>query len=132
MKAYCTYCSSNKDSSELKRSAIKRYKSKRITTVYQEAQRLNVQFYIFSGKFGLLNPEVEVPYYDHLLQSAEVKEHAKKVVHQIENFGLQEIVFFARNSNKDKNIEAYIDCLKLACKNTGVTLKIREYTSLKS
>ena len=128
MKAYCTYCSALKDSSRNVLPAIKRYKSQRINSVYNGALLLNVKFYIFSGKYGLLHPNDEIPYYDHLLQSSEIEEHAKKVADQIVELGFTEILFYTRPPLQDNNMVNYIKCLKRACDKTNTMLEIQECT----
>lgn len=128
MKAYCTYCSAQKDPSQKMLPAIKRYKSQRIRSVYEESQKEKHKFIIFSGKFGLLYPNDEVPFYDHLLRISEVEEHAKKIADQIDEMGFNQIVFFVRSPLEDKNVLNYIECLSLACDKTHTRLEIHEYS----
>ena len=96
MKAYCTYCSAQKNASIKTLTAIQRYESSRIFFVHQLAQERNIEFFILSGKFGLLHPNDELPNYDHLLKSSEIDSHAKKVANQIQERSLTEIVFFCK------------------------------------
>lgn len=130
MKAFCTYCSAQKDTTLKMIPAIKRYKSQRIISVYSESLRQKHEFIILSGKFGLLYPNDEVPFYDHLLKHSEVEELAQIVDRQIKLMGLSEIVFFTRSPIQDKNVVCYIDCLEMACEITNTILKIRNCSDL--
>ena len=80
MTFFCTYCSAKKDRSQGELAAIQRYQSLRINSVYLAAVSLGHNFFILSGKYGILEPSEPIPYYDHLLQSSEVSEHSRKLL----------------------------------------------------
>ena len=121
MTTYCTYCSAHKIESNLALPAIELYKSKRISHVHQLAQKVNAHFAILSGKYGLLEPNERINYYDHLLTPEEVSEHAKLVAEQISSKKITEIVFYTNDVKEDPNVKAYIDCIAEACAETDTT-----------
>ena len=87
---------------------------------------LGFRFLILSGKYGLLEANDPIPYYDHLLLSSEVSEHAIRVADQLEALGVKQLIFFTRSLADDENVKPYIDCIKFASLKVGVNLKIIE------
>ncbi len=63
--AICTLCSRDKNEEVGLLPARERYVSERIRNVERIANELGVPFYIVSGKFGLLQADELIPYYDH-------------------------------------------------------------------
>ncbi len=126
MPIYCTYCSADKDLSKNKIPAIKRYKSNRIKYINNTAKGLGLDFYILSGKFGILSPYEPIEHYDHLLQADEVPKHANKVAQQLQKIGIKDIVFFTRPINIDENLKPYIDCITIAANIVGAKIEIVE------
>ncbi len=100
--------------------AIKRYKSRRIAKVAQLAHERGETFAILSGRLGLIDENELVPYYDHLLLSAEVDELAVKVGAQLREFGEKELEFYYRPN--DAAWDPYIQVIKQATKYTSVKL----------
>jgi hypothetical protein len=127
MLAYCTYCSAEKISSEKPLPAIELYKSERIAQVYNSAEKAGVKFAILSGKFGLVEPHQKIEYYDHLLQASEVENHAKLVAAQLREMKISELVFFTRPIEEDENIGPYVDCVRMASEQIGISLKFSRY-----
>jgi len=126
MTVFCTYCSSKKNSSQDELPSIQRYKSDRIKSVYDAADKLGLKYFILSGKYGLIEPDYPIPFYDYLLQSSHVPEHSKKTADQLKAFGVKDIIFFGRSIMDDENVKPYYDCIKLACKKAEVNLKFVE------
>jgi hypothetical protein len=124
MLVICTYCSSGKHYSETPLPAIDLYKSRRITKVFETAKKSNVTFLILSGKYGLLNSNEEIDYYDHLLVQPEVKDHSDLIASQIKSKGISQIEFYMNSVESDSNLKAYIDCISIACTKASITLKI--------
>ena len=123
MTFFCTYCSAKKDRSLGELPAIQRYRSHRIKSVYIAAMSLGLKCLILSGKYGLLEPSDPIPYYDHLLQSSEVSEHAKRVADQLEALGVKDLIYFAGSFSDDENLKPYSDCIKFASQKVGIELK---------
>lgn len=57
-----------------------RYLSDRIQQVSEQAKEKEEQFAILSGKYGLLEPEEQIPYYDKLLK----KQHLPEMIPEVE------------------------------------------------
>ena len=123
MTVFCTYCSANKNDAQNKLPAIERYQSARITSVYNAAVSLGVNFLILSGKYGILKPDDQIHYYDHLLKSSKVKGHSLRVAEQLTILGIKDIIFFSKSALEDENINCYINCMELASKKSGVDIK---------
>ena len=126
MTVFCTNCSAKKDRSSRELPAIQRYHSHRIKSVYIAAMSLGLKFLILSGEYGLIEPSDPIPYYDHRLQSSEVAEHSKRVVDQLESFGVKDLIFFARSLSDDEHLKPYFDCIKSASQMTGIEVKFVE------
>lgn len=124
MLAYCTYCSADKDYSELPIPAIDLYKSERILKVFEAAKQANTAFLILSGKYGVICPNEQVSYYDHLLKSSEIENHSDLIAAQIKSKNITSIEFFMSNIEKDGNLQAYVDCISKACLKASILLKI--------
>lgn len=83
-------------------------------------------FVILSGKYGLVEPEQPIAYYDHLLLSEEVEAHAKRVATQLKQLNATKLVFYSVPLNTDSNLEAYVNCIRIAAKSVGVTFELIE------
>ncbi len=127
MLAYCTYCSAEKNHSDRSLPAIDLYKSERITRVYRMAEKEGVKYVILSGKFGLIEPHQKIEYYDHLLKASEIEEHAIPVSSQLQAMKISRLVFFTRTIEEDENIRPYVDCVRMASEQIGISLKISKY-----
>jgi len=124
MIIFCTYCSKEKSSNQGDIPAIARYESERIKNVNNAAEAIGYEFRILSGKFGLVGPLDEIPYYDHLLNSSEVNNHAKKVSFDLVELQVDEVIFFTDKPETDPNLENYIECMQIAVYKADVKLKI--------
>ena len=124
MFAYCTYCSADKYYSEVQIPAIHLYNSERIAKVFEAAKQANTAFLILSGKYGVIYPNEEVSYYDHLLKSSEIENHSDLIASQIKSKKITSIEFFMSNIEKDRNLRAYVDCISKACAKSSILLKI--------
>ena len=127
MKTYCTYCSAKKDNSSRELPALKRYKSNRITSIYDLAIKSKIPFYILSGKYGILHPEDTIPYYDTLLKPTKIIDHSNTVAKQLKNLGISELIFYLKSIQEDPNIKPYIECLKLATEKAGVNFILMNF-----
>ena len=124
MLAYCTYCSADKHYSEIPVPAIQLYSSYRIAKVFEAAKQSNTAFLILSGKYGVVDPNDEISYYDHLLTSSEIETHSDLIASQIISKNITTIEFYMNNVERDQNLYVYKDCLSKACAKSGIQLKI--------
>ena len=126
MLAYCTYCSAEKLHSEKELPAIDLYKSKRISDVYNSAKRDGQQFLILSGKYGIVDANQPIAYYDHLLTAEEVEEHTELVAEQLSAIRISEVVFFMSSLKHDALVKPYLDSISRACEKLEVSLVCKE------
>ena len=125
MLTYCTYCSAEKETSIIKVPAIERYKSSRITAVNTLAKNEGVNFIILSGKYGILDIEQEIDYYDHLLIASEVEKHVQLVSAQLREKKVSKIIFYMNSLARDQHLKPYLDCITLAAAMSSVQLEIK-------
>lgn len=126
MTIFSTYCSAEKETADELLPAIERYSSERIRRIYSAAPICGVGFFILSGEFGLLAPTEPIPFYDHLLVANEIATHSLKVAEQIKQHGITQIVFFTLPVALDQSLEAYHDCLRMACQKAAIQLSFVE------
>ena len=93
------------------------------------AQEKDFPFMILSGKFGLIEFDQPLPYYDHLLKPFEVLEHSNFVAVQIKEYNITEVEFYTRILEEDPNIQPYLDTISLACKLSKTKLTTFQTTA---
>ncbi len=126
MTVFCTYCSAEKETSEMLLPSIRRYRSDRIARIYSASQLAGCGFFILSGEFGLLEPDAPIPYYDHLLVAGEVETQAFRVAEQIKQHSIAQILFFTLPVAKDETLAPYHAVLRLACEFAHIPLSFVE------
>lgn len=114
-KIYVTYCSAEKNPIEKEIKAIDRYRSERIDHVRALAKQDKADFMILSGKFGLLQINDPIPYYDHLLKPFETTRLSKIVARQLKNFKGRTVVMHSHWMDRDIHVAPYIETLTDAC-----------------
>ena len=124
MLIYLTYCSAQKNFSKKEISAIELYDSKRITNIARRAKKDTIHFCILSGKYGLLDLDQKIAYYNHLLKPSEVESHSRCIATQITSKKITKIVFFTKPVETDPNLLPYIACIESACEKANIQLKI--------
>ena len=131
MTIFVTYCSKEKNRSQGKLEAIKRYLSNRIQKVYEASELLTVDFMILSGEFGLLKPTSLIPYYDHLLVMEEVDKYIDKLTEQLMEINNKskkkiKIIFFTEYLKNDANLAPYQISIKTACERLDIEFMMVE------
>ena len=116
MNAFCTYCSASKSKESGNVPAIHRYQSSRIEKVYAAASQLELEFYILSGKFGLIPPQQPIPYYDHLLKPEEVHALTGLLAQQLHEYQITRLVYFTKPLASNRSLLPYHDSLVTACR----------------
>ncbi len=101
MKAIVTICSREKATSADDLPAYLRYTSQRIQNVREIADKEKLPFYIFSGKYGLVESKEITPYYDHLLSDKEIPDMIQFVKTQVQLLDINEIDFYAKARRGD-------------------------------
>ena len=128
MTAYCTYCSSRKNTAPELLPAIARYQSGRILYVAARVQRDGASFLILSGEFGLLTPQDQIPFYDHLLQPDEVSALSDRVAGQLRAAGVQALAYFTESLSRSE-LAPYNDAISRAANAVGIPLDIHIITA---
>ncbi len=123
-KIYVVACSAEKNPIEKEIKAIDRYKSERISHVHALAKQDKVDFMIFSGKFGLLQPTDLIPNYDHLMKAFETTRMSKTIAKQLKNQKGKSVIFYTHWMDKDINVGPYIEALYDACELTGTAFDL--------
>ena len=127
MMIHATYCSAEKSSAPGEIPAIERYQSRRIYWVNQRALKHGEDFFILSGKHGLIKAQEEIAYYDYLLTSDALKDHIQLLSQQLSSRGIRQVTFFARPISVDPNVLPYVECIKKACQMTSCSLDLIIY-----
>jgi hypothetical protein len=120
---HLTYCAADKKPDPGFLPARIRYQSARIQQVFELSSAQNEGFGILSGEFGLLAADALIPWYDHLLTADEVAIHARKVEKTLEEWAVDEVIFYTRDLALDPNLKHYHDCIARAC--SALTLPLR-------
>ena len=126
MKIHATYCSAEKSSVPKEIPAIVRYTSRRIHWVNERAQRHGEDFFIVSGKYGLIQAKEKIAYYDYLLTSDALNKHIQLLSRQLSKLGIHQVTFFARPISVDPNISPYLRSIEEACRLSQVSLELIE------
>lgn len=130
MTFYCTYCSKNKIKTCDSKPAHLIYKSKRISWLYNKSKKSGVQLLILSGKYGLINANDSIDYYDQILLEENIISHASLVEKQLSKLSISKIIFFHQPIVTDLNLSCYKRCIALACKNKNIKINFEEINNL--
>ncbi len=124
-----TYCSREKDRSAGFLPAVDRYLSSRIRVSHEAALLLETDFLILSGLYGLLEPDRDIPEYDHLLTVEQVPAHAGRIESQLRESGMGRVIFITRTLAADSGTGPYREVMRLACADAKVGFEILEFGS---
>lgn len=122
---YCSYCSARKRPDPGPLPALTRYDSARLRAVARLAAADGARLLILSGRFGLLAPETEIPWYDHRLTADEAPELAARVAAQLRALGAVALVWFTVSPAVDPGVTPYGDVIRAAAAAAGVPLRER-------
>lgn len=125
MEYICTTCCKEKRVDENPLPAIDRYLSPRIQFVFAESRRLNKPFIILSGKYGLLEADDKIPWYDKKLMAEEVDQLVPTLVAQLTQKGITKIIFCAR-PRTTPGWEPYYEAIERACAQLGIPLAYQQ------
>ena len=121
-----TYCSGDKDAAPGLLPAVDRYLSSRIRAACEAASLLKKGFRILSGLYGLLEPEREIPAYDHLLTTDKVPDHVLVLAQQLRESAAERVIFITRTLAADPGAEPYRQAMRQACAGAQVGFEILE------
>ena len=124
MEYACTTCCKQKRRDKQLLPAIERYVSRRIRLVLTESRRHHKPLLILSGRFGLLEPDERIPWYDQALLPEAVDALVPKVADQLVTRRASALLFYARPS-KTRGWQPYYDVLEKACRRVNIRLTVR-------
>jgi len=120
-----TYCSANKDPAPDRIPARQRYRSARIEAVCEQAAQADARAGILSGRFGLIAPAEPIPWYDHLLQEAEIPAMTQRVALTLRDWGVDEIHWITVDPAIDSNVLRYRTVMERAAAAAQATFSSR-------
>ncbi|MBL4889746.1 MAG: hypothetical protein JKX97_06975 [Candidatus Lindowbacteria bacterium] len=121
MICFVTYCSKDKSHVPGDIPAIERYLDKRIQIVQKNSLSLEADFFILSGRFGLLEADHRIPWYDHLMKNEEVERMTIKVTPLLSQYS--EIVFWI---DPHDFIEPYQQTIEAAAANSKIPFRLEQ------
>lgn len=119
----CTICCRDKETTPGLLPARKRYRSRRIAAVDRLAREAGLPLAILSGKYGLIDADAPIPYYDTLLQPEEVPAIAAENERYLRRRGCRRIVFLVNPPDLDPHVVSYRRSLKIAADRVGAVLE---------
>lgn len=126
MTLHVTYCSKNKDRSRKNLPAIERYQSDRIDKISSRVKDKEGDFAILSGKYGLLKPDDEIPYYDQLLREKDVPSLMNEVVNFLKTRDINHVIYYTREVKGSR--VPYFNLIKTSCTTLGIDFEKRIIT----
>lgn len=123
-ESFCTPCCRDKRTEPQPLPAIERYASPRIGYVAEEARRLGRPLLILSGRFGLLDANEPIPWYDGALTERRVPALVPLLVEQLRRVGSRRLVLFAR-PRTTPGWEPYHAAIERACAAANIPFELR-------
>ena len=124
MEYFCTNCCKEKREDQGLLPAIKRYKSTRIDFVYNESINAGSPFMILSGKYGFIDANDEIPWYDQILMPEQVPSIVPKLVMQLREKNVSKIIFYGK-AETTEGWSAYYSAIKSAASALDIPVKFR-------
>lgn len=124
MTLHITYCSKDKDRTRKNLSAIQRYDSDRISRIKALTEQKDEDFAILSGKYGLIGPEEEIPFYDELLHEKDIPQLITGVKNFLQSRDVGKVVYHTKKVEGKRT--PYYKLLKNACDTLEIELEKRK------
>ncbi len=119
----CTICCREKDRTDKLLPAIRRYKSERIKTVAGLARDAGLPLAILSGKYGLIDANEPIPYYDKLMGECDLGEIIAANIAFLEKNEVGKVIFLCPDPAIDPHVQPYLRSIQAATRGTGGKLK---------
>ena len=121
MKIIATICSKVKLETSGEIPAQELYLAPHILDTKKIADEEGLDFYILSGKYGLISGTQKIPFYDYYLEESAVDELVEVVVGQLEDAEITEIDFYYEEK---PSWQTYISTIQRACERLEVKLNL--------
>ena len=125
MEYICTTCCKDKREDENLLPAIQRYISERIDFVAEESRKSGKPFIILSGKYGMIDADHKIPWYDKALVPEDVAGMVPIVKSQLLEKGVWKIRFYGK-PRTTPGWEPYYEVLEQACDQLGIPIDYQE------
>lgn len=119
----CTICCREKDRAEGTLPALRRYKSKRINAVAGLTRNAGMTLAILSGKYGLIDEDRPIPYYDKLMKTGDVGDIIGKNITFLEKNEVGKVIFLCPDPAIDPHVQPYLRSIQAAARGTGCELE---------
>ncbi len=119
----CTICCREKDRADKLLPAIRRYKSERIKTVAGLARNAGMPFAILSGKYGLINADEPIPYYDKLMGEGDLGEIIAANIAFLEKNEIGKVIFLCPDPAIDPHVQPYLRSIQASARGTACKLE---------
>lgn len=123
MEIVCTPCSKRKRRDPGLIPAKRRYLSKRIRHVLDQAERTGQPAFILSGRYGLLGPDEQIPWYDRELAVDDLDTFVPLLARQLRSRQANSVIFYAR-PRSTAGWGPYHEALEQACRSAKVQCTI--------
>lgn len=121
MTLHITYCSKDKDRTRKDIPAVERYDSERIKDVKALADERDEDFVILSGKYGLIGPQEEIPFYDELMRERNIPQLITGVKNYLESRNIEQVTYHTKAVKNER--KPYYKLIKNACDALDVELE---------
>ena len=124
MRILCSYCSAAKRRDDAPLPALERYESERLRTLWRSGRAAGMPLYILSGEYGLLAPEAQIPWYDHLLTLNDVAPMVMRVTAQLRAAGVTAVEYHTADAAVAPAVAPYLAVVRAACERAGAALAV--------
>ncbi len=124
MKMVCTYCSGPKRDDGGLLPAVDRYLSARIRDLAERAVEQGDEFRILSGRYGLIDLQQPLPWYDHLLQANEVPGLAETTADLLAHLRPDTVEYHTADPEHALAVAPYHAVIETACRLARIPLRV--------
>jgi hypothetical protein len=104
--------------------ARERYLSERIARSAELAAAAGLPLAILSGKYGLIESDFPIPYYDKLMAPEETAETAAKNAAWLRKNQVGRVIFLVNSPRDDPQVVAYLESMRRGAKEAGARLEV--------
>ena len=125
----CTTCCKDKRTDEQPLPAIQRYRSARIDAIATLSKQLGKPLVILSGKYGLVDADQNIPWYDEILTTESLPHLMPIVCQQLVDLQISQLSFHAV-AKEVPGMGPYHEVLEQACARQGIPLLVTSVADL--